>query len=41
MHCSNCGRHLGNQGWEGDKEFNEVEEKGWEYCPYCSEVLYQ
>ena len=41
MHCSNCGKNLGNQGWKGDNEFNEIEEKEWQYCPYCGEPLYE
>jgi len=40
MHCTNCGKHLGDQGWKGDNKFNEIKEKGWEYCPYCGEALY-
>lgn len=40
MHCSSCGKNLGTQGWEGQKEFNDVEEKGWKFCPYCGEPLY-
>lgn len=24
MHCSCCGKNLGTQGWEGEKEFNDV-----------------
>ena len=35
MHCSSCGKNLGTQGWEGQKEFNDVEEKCWKFCPYC------
>ena len=41
LYCSYCGKHLGNRGWDGDKEFNEVEENGGEYCPYCGEPLYE
>ena len=32
-------KNLGTQGWEGKYEFNDVEEKGWKYCPYCGEKL--
>lgn len=39
LHCSCCGKNLGTQGWEGKIEFNDVEEKGWKYCPYCGEKL--
>ena len=35
------GGGLGTQGWEGQKEFNDVEEKGWKFCPYCGEPLYK
>ena len=41
MHCSSCGKNLGTQGWEGQKGFNDVEEKGWKFCPYCGEPLYK
>lgn len=41
MHCSCCGKNLGVQGWEHEKEFNDIEEKGWKYCPYCGEPLYK
>lgn len=41
MHCSCCGKHLGVQGWEHEKKFNDIEEKGWKYCPYCGEPLYK
>lgn len=39
MRCSNCGKYLGNHGWEGNKVFNDIEENGWKYCPYCGERL--
>lgn len=39
MRCSNCGKHLGNRGWEKDREYNEVEDKGWNFYPYCGEKL--
>lgn len=41
MHCSYCGKNLDVQGWEDNKEFNDIEEKGWNYCPYCGEPLYE
>lgn len=40
LHCSCCGKNLGEQGWGNDKEFNDIEEKGWEFCPYCGETLF-
>lgn len=41
MKCSSCGKYLGNNGWEGKKMFDDVKEKGWKYCPYCGEILYE
>lgn len=39
MKCSNCGMHLGNRGWENEKEYDEVKDKGWKFCPYCGKSL--
>lgn len=39
MKCSNCGMYLGNRGWENEKEYDEVKDKGWKFCPYCGKSL--
>jgi len=38
--CGYCGAHLGTAGWNKDLEWNEVEDSGWNFCPYCGEPLF-
>lgn len=37
LHCTWCGRHLGNYEWVDGIEHCDIDE--WSFCPFCGHSL--